>query len=73
MMSHSLSDDVRNWNAKAADSMDEMLAALEALGVYPWGYCYCPAHMGDMENKQDDAHCGECRDARNAIAKAKGE
>ena len=48
----------------------QLLDALTAICVMPWGYCCCPPRMGDMEGKPDSAHCGECRDARAAIAKA---
>ena len=51
----------------------EMLEALQAMGVMPWGYCFCPGRMGNMEGKPDEEHCGECREARAAIAKARGE
>ena len=47
------------------------LEALQAICVMPWGFCCCPAQMGDMEGKPDADHCGECRDARAVIAKAK--
>ena len=46
--------------------------ALTSICIMPWGYCCCPPQMGDMEGKPDEAHCGECKDARTAIAKAKG-
>ena len=60
-------------NARLIAAAPDMLEALEAMMVMPWGYCACPVRMGDMEGEPDDAHCGECRDSRTAIAKAKGE
>ena len=51
----------------------DLLEAAQAASIMPWGYCICPTRMGVMEGKPDDAHCGECRDLRAAIAKAKGE
>ena len=55
------------WMAAAPDLLEAVCAA----AVMPWGYCVCPPQMGDMEGKSDEAHCGECRDVRAAIAKAK--
>ena len=55
------------------ESNSDLLEALKAIGVFPWGYCFCPPSMGDMEEKPDDAHCGECREARLAIREAEGE
>ena len=49
---------------------DRLLEAMKAAAVMPWGYCICPPRMGDMEGKDDRAHCGECRDVRAAIALA---
>jgi hypothetical protein len=50
----------------------QILEALEALGVMPDGYCFCfGGHRDAM--KLESEHMGECRDARAAIRKAKGE
>ena len=59
--------------ARVMAASQDALEALEAVAIMPWGYCVCPPRMGDMEGKPDDAHCGECRQVRAAIAKAKGE
>ena len=67
-----------SYNGKRARDADiieaapDMLEALQAVAVVPWGYCVCPEHMGDMENSADEDHCGECRLVRAAIAKAEG-
>ena len=45
--------------------------ALASIAYMPWGYCVCPPRMGYMEGRPDHAHCGECREARVALAKAK--
>ena len=48
----------------------DLLDALQAICAMPWGWCCCPPGMGSMELKPDEAHCGECRHARAAIARA---
>ena len=48
----------------------QLVGAVQGAMVKPWGYCLCPAHMRPMEHKPDDAHCGECRDLRVALADA---
>ena len=60
-------------NADLIAAAPELLEALQAICVMPWGYCCCPPRMGDMEGKDDSEHCGECREARKAIAKATGQ
>ena len=49
----------------------DLLAACEGLGAMPEGYCFCYGHRRDPL-KPEHEHTGECREARAAIAKAKG-
>ena len=49
----------------------ELLQALQALGTYPGGYCFCREGRSSGEfNAFGNAHTGECEDARKAIARA---
>ena len=63
----------RAANAHLIAAVLELLETLKAVGSTPWGYCFCPPSMGDMKDKPDDDHCGECREARLAIRAAEGK
>lgn len=41
----------------------ELREALEAIGAHPNGFCCCPNNRGSRSR-----HCGECIDARLALA-----
>ncbi len=59
---------------RAVNAHEEMLEALQALGTYPGGYCFCLEGRDAGEvNAFGNAHTGECEDARKAIAKAEGK
>ena len=45
---------------RAFEQRHELLEALQAVAVHPWGYCFCPPSMGDMEARPDKDHCVEC-------------
>lgn len=53
-------------------TVEEVLDALEAIGVLPEGYCFCfgQAYKRDA-NRPDHAHTGECRDAREVIKRCR--
>lgn len=55
--------------ARVRKERDELLEALQALGVHPvHGYCFC------LNREQQEAgHTGECREARTAIRNSEGD
>lgn len=67
-----MTEDTSMWESMTK----ELLENLQALGVWPWGFCFCPPHHLDaigrasMENAPEEDHCIECRDARRAIRAA---
>lgn len=54
-------------NANLLAASWDLRAALQALGAKPDGYCFCHS-----QEQIAAGHTGECRDARAALAKAKG-
>jgi hypothetical protein len=50
------------------DAAEECAEALQALGTYPGGYCFCRDGRSSGEfNAFGNAHTGECEDAREAL------
>jgi hypothetical protein len=67
-------DKLHDTNAALQAENRELLEALQALGTYPGGYCFCPEGRDAGEvNAFGNAHTGECEDARKALAKAEGK
>jgi hypothetical protein len=59
-------------NGRLIAAAPELIEALEALGALPEGYCFCYGGKRDA-NKPESEHFGECREARAAIRKARGD
>jgi hypothetical protein len=54
-------------NARLIAAAPDLLAALQAIGVKPDGFCFCISTV-----QIASGHTGECRDACAAIRKAEG-
>lgn len=64
--------EIEKANAHLIAAAPDLVSALQALGVLPDGYCFCFNSSRDASRPEHE-HTGECRAARAALAKARGE